>query len=151
MADDDLSKLVLNPITVPRYSARAILQSYEPIQQAAQMHYTSTGKLINLGVPTFELYRTFITCLDIHSPALSGVWPGRKLQVHCVQYLGYETAAGFPDWRDIVPGSQYVEGDTTYYLPIMVVRVMRYSSTENERDKQVNWELELMESREAYP
>lgn len=136
--------LVLSGIGVPPYSARGIEQTYEPIDQAADLERTVNGTLINLSDGTFDKLRSTITCDDQQAPALNGVWPGQTVTVDCVADLGYPTASGSPAYT-VVPGSSYADGDFTFYRPRITMKVTGFSVKRDEWGAACGWTLELEE------
>jgi hypothetical protein len=114
--------LILSGIGVPLFSWRGLTQTLTPIQAAVNLRRDINGTLFDLSRQQFQKYASKITVTDVNAPAFDGIWPGMQVTVHCVCELGYPTG-GVPG-RPVVPGSDYVVGNFTYYRPILVMRVM---------------------------
>ena len=131
--------LVLQGMGVPRYSARGISQTLEPIQQAAHLERSINGALIDFGYAPFRKYRTQISGSDQRPPACGGVWPGKLITVDCVAELAAVDGATLE--RPVVPGSQYSEQGYTFYRPRLNMMVVSFSMEADEWSAGVNWNL----------
>jgi len=146
---DNDSKLKLIGIGMPRYSARDLVQTYKPI--AADLERTIDGILRDLTYEPFKKLATTITCSDLESPALDGVFPGKQVEVWCVKELVYPLG-GSPS-RPVVPGSARelrAEGSPDYetfiaYCPILQCMVVNYQDSFAEWKAKISWQLELQE------
>lgn len=136
--------LSISGMGVPPYSARGLQQTLEPIEAAASMRRTVNGELKDISAPQFRKYASTITCTDQQVPALDGIFPGHIVDVECVARLCYLTDGGSPQ-RNAVPDSSMVEGDFTFYRPLLTMRVMGYSEQEDEYGAIVSWTLQLEE------
>lgn len=141
LAPDQMTLLVLTGMGVPPYSARGITQHLEPISGAAQLFRSVNGVAMDFSAPQFRKYKTSITCDDQQAPALNGVWPGKVVTVECVCELAYLTAGGVPE-RPVVSGSERVEGDFTYYRPILDIMITAFNADNAEWAAGVAWTLE---------
>ncbi|RPH72716.1 MAG: hypothetical protein EHM78_02095 [Myxococcaceae bacterium] len=127
---------------LPPYSARGLTQTLAPIQQAAQMRRSINGKLIDVSLPQFKLFASSVSGADQRPPF--AYFPGTLVTVRCLSFLSYKTSGGAQE-RDAVPGSHVVEGAWTYYRPVLVMRVMSFSISEEEWAAGVNWSVALEE------
>jgi hypothetical protein len=89
-------------------------------------------------------YKSTISCTDMDSPALDGIWAGMPLTVDCVPELGYLTAGGSPQ-RTVVSGSSRTSGAWTYYRPRLDMMVVNYTTGTDEYGAAVAWTLDLEE------
>ncbi|MCK1668619.1 hypothetical protein [Bradyrhizobium sp. 153] len=126
------------------YAARGLTQTLDPINAAASLRRTINGKLRDLSQPQFRKYTSTITSRDQIAPPLDGVWPGDLLTVGCVAELSYPTAGGAPQ-RTPVAGSSRTDGSYTFYRPSLLMRVMSYTTQEDEYGRVVSWSLVLEE------
>jgi hypothetical protein len=136
--------LVLSGHGVQPYSARGLSQTLDPIEASANLRRSINGVLHDLSQAQFRKYKSTISCSDQTAPALDGVWPGVVLTVDCVAELSYKTSGGSPQ-RSVVSGSSRTDGAFTFYRPTMSMRVMNYSTSEDEYGRTVQWSLELEE------
>ncbi len=142
---DQSTLLVIAPIGLPVFAARGIKQTLNPISQATNIRRTVNGKPVSLAPPQFQKYASTITCDDMDSPALDGVWPGLELTIDCVCELCYLTQGGTPQ-RTVVDGSSRIEGDYTWYRPRLDMMVAGPASiTTNEWGAAVSWSIPLEE------
>lgn len=137
--------LVLSaPTGVPLYAAKGLTQTLEPIDQSSQLARDVNGVLVDLGLTQFRKYKSTISCSDIRTPLLDGVWPGMQVTVDCVRELNYLTAGGAPS-RPVVAGSSRTEGDFTYYRPQLTMRITSFTTSEDEWGAVISWQLDLEE------
>lgn len=141
---NDFTLLGLGTIGVVPYSARGLTQSLEPIDQAKQYDRTINGALVDLSLSQFRKYRSQISCNDQRVPALDGAFPGKIIEVECVQELSYLTVGGAPA-RPVVTGSSRVEGLYTFYRPKLMMMITNYASNIDEYGAAVGWNLDLEE------
>ena len=146
-AENTLLVIYLNDTSgeqlIPLYAARGLTQSLGPIDAAKQMRRTINGELINVAFDPFKKYTTSITCTDRDAPAFSKLWPGALIVVDCVTELAYRTG-GTPE-RPVVPGSERVVGNFTYFRPRLTMRVMNNPNSMAEWQADNNWTLEAEE------
>lgn len=136
--------LKLSGDLLPPYSTRGASQTLEPIDASANMRRTVNGSLKDISFDGFRKYKSSITATDQRVPALDGIWPGATLTVECVQELAYKTAGGTPK-RPVVTGSSRVEGNYTYYRPILTMLVTGYTTNLDEWEATVGFTLNLEE------
>lgn len=143
--DDPFSTLlVISAIGVSPYSARGLTQTLEPIQQAASLTRSINGASMDLSVAQFRKYKSSISCTDQNAPAFDGMWPGAEVTVDCVATLSYKSDGGSPQ-RDVVPGSERIEGDYTIYRPRLEMVVVAFNQQEDEWGASIAWQLDLEE------
>jgi len=136
--------LVISGIGVPPFSARGLTQTLEPIAAAANVRRTVNGALVNLAPTQFQKYRSRISCTDMASPAVDGVFPGLTVTVDCVAELAYLTSGGSPQ-RTIVSGSSYIDGSFTFYRPRLTKKIVGFSISTDEYGAAVAWTMDLEE------
>lgn len=141
-ADND-TELVLTGIGIPRWAARGLAQTIEPIQEANNLVRAADGGVINLAPEQFRKYRTVITCEDMRTMPFDGVWPGTLVTVDSVAELCYPLYES--PQRDPVEGSERQEGDFIFYRPILECAVFSFNWRHNEWQHRVGWELTLEE------
>jgi hypothetical protein len=141
LSDDTL--LVLSGVGVPRYSARGLSQTLEPIDASSQIHRTIDGGMRDLSLPQFRKYRSTLTARDQRPPSVDGKWPGQVVTVDCVQELSC-LAAGVPA-RTVVPGSDHVEEGFKFYRPRLVMMVIKFSMGLDEWGADQSWSMDLEE------
>jgi hypothetical protein len=137
--------LTMEGLGVPPYSARGLSQTLEPIDISKQTRRTINGSLKDLSVSQFHKYKSTITGKDVDPPAVSGRWPGQIVQVECIAELCYRTADGPAPERAAVAGSTRVEGDFTFYRPVLSMRVLSFQWNTDEWTAEVSWSMELEE------
>lgn len=138
------TELVLSVNGVSLYSARGLDQSLEPIGASHVMRRTINGILVDLSVDKFRKYTSKISCSDVESPALDGIFPGQVLDVDCVSELVYPTSGGTPT-RTVVAGSARTVGGYTVYRPRLTMMVTGVQQSRAEYARTVSWELDLEE------
>ena len=143
MADETV--LTLSGIGVPPYSARGLTQSLEPIDGAVQLRRTVNGALADLSYEPFRKYKSTISGQDQEPPAVDGVWPGQLVEVGCIAELCFPTSEGGPA-RTAVAGSERVEGDFSFYRPVLTMRVAGFSVSRDEYGAAVSWQMQLEEA-----
>ena len=135
--------LVLSVGGVPLYSARDLDQTLEPIKAAEPMRRTINESLVDISVDRFKKYASKITCSDVETPAIDGIFPGQTLTVDCVAELVFPTG-GSPQ-RAVVPGSARYVGGYTIYRPRLNMMVVKLEQRLSEYEHEVRWSLELEE------
>lgn len=133
------------------YSARALHQTLDLIDAARSMNggtgilrRTVNGELVDVSAHQMRKYHSEITGNDQGAPALDNLWAGVVLQVSCAAELAYVTATETAA-RPIVPGSQRVEGDYTYYRPLLTMMVSDRTVDRDEWGAVTSWKLALDE------
>lgn len=136
--------LVLTGPYVPRYSARDLTQTLEPIEDASQLRRTVNGDLDDVSAAKFRKYKSTISGDDVDPPALDGWWPGMEVTVDCLYELSYLTISGLPS-RTVVEDSSRLVGDFTLYRPRLQMRITKYSQERSEWQARNRWTIELEE------
>ncbi len=128
------------------YQARGLSQTLNVIGEASQMERTINGTLIDLSNPQFRKYSSTITIpSDVDAPPFDGVWPGMTVTVDCAVGLSFlTTTVGSPE-RTPVSGSDYVQGDYTFYRPQLIMLVKKVETHFDEWKCIVGWTIELEE------
>ena len=129
------------------WSARGLKGTLSPIDaigNGSNLRRTVNGTLIDLTPPQMRKYKLEIAGDDQAPPALDGVWPGMEVLVDSNVELAYLTAGGAPA-KPVVPGSERIEGDFTYYAPRFQMRVTEYQVERSEWDAAYSWSLALEE------
>lgn len=142
------SALSFDELEIPPYALRGIRQTLQPINQASNMRRTINAVLRDVGAPDFRKYRSQIRCTDQQSPGLGKLWPGMQLTMHAAIELSFEGSTSDSDGpfeRPAVIGSVREESGFTFYRPILVVRVVDYSTECAEWDAEVAWSLDVEE------
>lgn len=140
---DGQTFLSISVMGVPLYSARGLTQTLEPISAAANMRRSINGILIDVAHDQFRKYKSKITCTDMRTPAIDGIWPGMTVVVDCAAFLSYPSS-GSPQ-RTVVAGSEFTEGSFVFYRPRLTMLVTAFTDQFAEWPGEVEWELELEE------
>ena len=135
--------LTMTGIGVSPYSARGLTQTLEPIAQSAQVRRTINGKLVDLSLSQFRLFRSTISGDDQRPPINNGIWPGRIVTVECIAYLTGPAEDTFI--RPAVAGSEVLEEGLIHYRPILTMMVTNWTTDQNEYEAAVGWSMELEE------
>jgi hypothetical protein len=145
MPDNAFTNLTLSGDGVQPYATRGATQTLNPIQQASQVDRTVNGKLVNLAFDDgFQKFASAISCNDQTAPAFEKSWPGLTVTVGCLAELCYKTSGGSPS-RSVVPDSSRVDGDYTFYRPLLTMMVLNYSTQTDEYGSIVSWSMQLEE------
>ena len=140
-------------LTLTPYAARGVTQTLEPIATVTGQGQASgtfirrdiNGNLVNMfPIQLFASTKAVVTCRDVETPALDDAWLGQIISVACTAELNYLTAGGTPQ-RPEVSGSSYVEGDFTFYRPLLTMMVMDIKSSFAEYPAFYSWEVQLQE------
>lgn len=142
----DTTKLRLNPIGIPPYSARGITEEFT-LDGEAQLARTVNNVLIDLSAEEAEKFKLTITCTDQQMPALAGVRRGMELVVDSATEFTYMTggspARPIADTTDD-PATR-TEGAVTFYRPRLTMRVADYRLNNDEAGAVCGWTLDLIE------
>lgn len=148
MADlepNDFTLLVISGPGISPYSARGLVQTYEPIGNSQHQEESVNGHLIDLSAVQFRKFKTKISCTDHNTPALSGVWPGTVVDMECVEEMSFLTATPEMQEREAVDGSVRIVGAYTFYRPKLRVMFLGFSVAGEEYQRQVVWSMEFSE------
>lgn len=127
------------------YQARGLVQTLEVIKASQQQERDIDGVLVDISNPVFRKYASKITCTDVNAPPLDGVWPGMTVTVDCAATLCYLTSNPGSPGRDAVSGSSYVQGNFTFYRPVLTMMVKDLHQNFDEWKSDYAWELDLEE------
>lgn len=103
--------------------------SVEPIEQTKQLLRDVNGTLVDVSLPQFRKYKATVSCTDQEAPILTGVWPGKVVDVTFVDETG------------IAEGST---GDTAGEITLSMM-VTSWNTSRDEPEAQTQWEIELEE------
>lgn len=131
-------------IVLPLYSARGITQTLEPIDGSMFQARTVNAELVDLSVSRFRLFKSVISASDVRPPSRDDIWPGRKVTVGCAYLLSYPTIGGTPS-RTVLTGSDFVEGDFTFYQPLITFMLGKASGNFAEWEADYRWSLSMEE------
>jgi hypothetical protein len=139
-------------LTLTPYAARGVTQTLEPIATVTgqgtaagtMIRRDINGNLVNLFPVQLRKYQSTVTCRDVETPALDDAWIGQTISVACTAELNYLTVGGTPQ-RPEVSGSSYVEGNFTFYRPLLTMMVMSIKSSFAEYPATYSWEVVLQE------
>jgi hypothetical protein len=67
------------------------------------------------------------------------------VEVGCIAELCFLTSGGGPG-RTAVAGSERVEGDFSFYRPVLTMRVVGFSVSRDEYGAAVSWQMQLEEA-----
>ena len=130
---------------LPFYSARgAITQTMSVIGAAKVQRRTVNFELVNLALARAQKYTSVISAKDVRPPSRDDVWPGKVVLVGCAYLLMYPTIGGSPS-RDVVSGSQFVEGSFTFYRPLITFMIGEPQGSFDEWDGGYTWALPMEE------
>jgi len=149
----DVTLFDIAEIGVPPYSARGITENFGI--EGGQLLRDINGTLQDLGATQFRKLTLTVTCTDMDSPALDGVWRGRTLTIDCQTEFSYKTG-GSPE-RTVVPGSSRTgmlasadgggADGFTYYRPRLTMKVADWQTSTGDGwgNVGVNWQMQLRE------
>jgi len=80
------SNLILGVTGLPPESARNCVQELYPIPNG-EFKKSINGNLLFLESTERRRYRSVISCKDINSPIIDGIWIGSQINVGCIQNL----------------------------------------------------------------
>jgi len=130
---------------MPFYSARGLRQTLDPIDASNVQRRTINFQRVNLALPRSKKYASLISARDIRPPMREDIWPGRIVTVGCAYLLFYATAGGSPA-RTPVTGSQFTEGNFTFYQPLITFMIgKRGGSGLEEWEAGVDWSIPMEE------
>jgi hypothetical protein len=140
------TQLALDVVALSAYASRGITQTLELIDQASDLRRTVNFEMVNFGDDLAHKYKTTVTGKDQRPPSFDGIFPGAgPVTLHCVTELSYLTGAAGAPHRSVVPGSSRVEGDLTFYRPILTVMVTAFENAFDEYNADWNWTITFEE------
>ena len=87
------SNLILGVFGLPPESARNCIQELYPIPNG-EFKRSINGDMLFLESTERKRYKSTISCKDLNTPIIDGIWVGSKVNVGCIQHL----------WQSISPG-----------------------------------------------
>ncbi|MDR0677207.1 MAG: hypothetical protein LBF57_00835 [Holosporaceae bacterium] len=87
------TNLILGLSGIPPQSARNCRQELFPIPNG-EFKKTVNGNTLFLETTERKRYRSIISCKDVNSPIIDGIWVGSQINVGCIQNL----------WQGLNPG-----------------------------------------------
>ncbi|MDR0968267.1 MAG: hypothetical protein LBL99_01370 [Holosporaceae bacterium] len=96
------TNLILGVAGLPPQSARNCKQELSPIPNG-EFKRSINGNLLFLETGDRKRYKSAISCKDVNSPLIDGIWVGTQLLVGCVQNLWQAIDAGERKIRLIRP------------------------------------------------
>lgn len=145
MEDNDFTLLRISGAEVPPFSARGLTQTIEPISAAFKFERAVNGALVDLSIPSMKLYRSRISCNDLNSPAIDGLSKGTEVTIECINEFCFPTAAPSLQERIAVSGSIRIEGNFTFYRPILNMICVGFNISTDEYGAAVSWSYEFEE------
>ena len=142
VVDDTTGAPGVNP-----FSARGLKGTLQPIDAAQgidKLRRTVNGTLISIAAPQMWKYRLEVQGEDVAPAALDGLWVGMQASVDCHVELAFLTAGGSAS-RPMVPGSDWIDGDYTYYRPQLVMLIVELETSRDEWGASVSWSMTLEE------
>lgn len=142
-----IAELKLTGLGVPPFSVRGVVQTLEPIDDAADVRRTMNGTAINLSNPDFRKYQSEISCEDMSPPAIDEIAVGMELTVECVAELSYQGALPLAgnNSRPAVTGSAREANGFVFYRPILTMLVTGHSVEHDEWGAITSWSIDLEE------
>jgi hypothetical protein len=129
---------------LPLYSARGLSHDMSYIDGAMAQERTINAELVDLSLSRFRKLRLVISATDVRPPSLDICYPGHKVLVECANVFSYPTIGGSPG-RTPVTGSEFIEGDFTFYRPTIIAMIGRPSSRFEEWEAGNAWSLPMEE------
>lgn len=137
--------LRLDVVALSAYASRGMSQTLTPIAATADLRRDVNGELTDFGDPIYRKYASVISGSDQRPPSIDGVWPGTELTVECMTELSFVTAEGMAG-RYAVEGSFRIEGDLTFYRPLLTMTVISFDQTYDEWAATWQWSITLEET-----
>jgi hypothetical protein len=138
------SFLVISGDGMPPYSTRFVTQTLEPDDVLQFDKYQSTISCSDVDAPAFDQLQVGNWRRTVNGGLVDLSGRGSTLTVDCVNELCFKTAGGTAQ-RAIVPGSERVGGDYTFYRPRITFGLVGKSQETNELEDTVSWQLQLKE------
>ncbi len=129
---------------LPLYSAIGLNQTLEYTDGALVQEETVNGELVDLAVSRFRKLQSTISANAVKPPSFDLIYPGLKVVVGCAYRLSYPTVGGTPG-RTVVSGSQFTEGDYTFYQPQLLMMVGKMTGRFDEWEAGNDWSIQLRE------
>lgn len=130
---------------MPFYSARGLKQTLDPIDASNVQRTTVNAQRVNLALAKFKKYQSIISASDIRPPLREDIWPGKIVAVGCAYVLFYATSGGAPA-RTPVDGSQFTEGNFTFYRPLINFMIGKPQGAFDEWEAGLSWSVPMVEA-----
>lgn len=137
--------LTISGLGTMLYQARGLTQSLEVIGASKNQSRTINGALIDMSNPIFRKYLSKIVCTDSSAPPIDNLWPGLTVTVECAAELAYLTGHPGSPARQEVSGSSRVQGNFTYYRPVMTMLIQDVNQHLDEWKSDIQWQIDLEE------
>ncbi len=131
---------------LPFYSARGLRQTMKPIGAANVQEDTVNGETVDLSVARFHKYASRISAKTVRPPAFDRVFPGTVVDVVCAFLLSYATIGGSPA-LPVASGTSFVEGNWTFYQPLVRFMIGDLSNGFDEWEADNDWFIDLKQVR----
>lgn len=145
MAEVPYTLMRVAPFGMSPFSVRGVNQSLELISAALNFRRTVNGKLVKISPAQFTKYKASVTCTDMDSPAVTGRAIGAIVVFDSVVEISYITLSGDGPERPVVPGSERVEGELTFYRPQMTMMIVGFNINKNEWGASVSYQIDMEE------
>lgn len=145
MEDNDYTLLRISGTEVPPFSARGLTQTVQPIAAASKLERAVNGELVDLSIPSMRLYRSRISCNDLNSPTIDGLWPGVTVDIECIVEFCFPTGSPGQQDRTAVSGSVRTEGAFTFYRPVLTMVCVDWNISTDEYGAIVSWSYDFEE------
>jgi len=136
----DISALPLLPL----YSARGLHERMRYNDGAMAQDVTVNGELVDLSLERFRKLEITISAKDVRPPSIDVCRPGLKVLLESSRLFSYPTLGGMPG-RTPVSGSEFTEGDFTFYRPTFVCMLGNPSMDFDEWEADDEWSLPMRE------
>jgi hypothetical protein len=125
-------------------AVRGITETITLIAESKQLARTSNGGMIDVSEIGFKKFALSYSCDDINMPDFHGLFPGSEHTIDCITEWQFRTVGG-TQTRPAVAGSSRVEGEFTYYRPVLVCVFVDRGFNRNEYDAAVGWSMAFEE------
>jgi hypothetical protein len=92
------SDLILGVAGLPPESARNCIQELYPVPNG-EFKKSVNGNILFLESSERRKYKSIISCKDVNTPIIDGIWIGSQITVGCIQNL----------WQSISPGETKIK------------------------------------------
>lgn len=130
---------------LPLYSARGLMHDMSYIDGAMNQEYTVNAELVDLSLSRFRLLQLTISATDVRPPSLDACYPGRIVTVECANLFSYPTIGGTAG-RTPVSGSEFTEGDFTFYRPTITAMIGKATGRFEEWEAGNAWSMAMRET-----
>lgn len=128
---------------LPPYSARGGTQTLGWIGAATYQRRTVNGAMKDLALPQFRLFAIGFNGQDQRPPF--AYRPGAIVTLYSAQLLGYKTVGGTKERPKVPESTEIIEGDWTFYRPMLECMVESVSMNFEEWTAGQSWSIALNE------